>query len=179
MKLRTRFASSLIILTSLFWFAASVHAGGWVVISLDNAPGPIQAGDTAHIGFMVRQHGKTPINNVSPTLTATNQETGETITVSATQAGKVGHFEATVTLTEAGQWDWSISAPPFPQQQQFAPLTVIPAETTVASSASITLTDNWRTAMRWGGGSLLALAILLALVGERRRRDAIAAGSPA
>lgn len=174
----------LMILLGLFLLAKPAQAGGWVVITLDALPGPVHAGDRLDLGFVVRQHGVTPIDSVSPRLMAVNRESGETITADAEQIGKTGHFQVSVVFPEAGLWDWQISAPPFPQQAEFEPLTVLPAASGEATNLAPTasLTASARAAMRWGGAGLLGLAGLLTLatgVRQRRRQEAAATGSAA
>lgn len=111
--------------------AAGVLAGGWVVITLESLPGQVQSGEPLELSFMVRQHGQTPIHNVSPVLTATNKDTGRQIRAEAQPASEVGRFTVEINFPEAGAWEWSISAEPFQQRTTFAPLTVLAAETAV------------------------------------------------
>lgn len=149
-------------------------AGGWVVITLDELPGPIRAGKIVRLGFTVRQHGVTPINGVTPVLTTANPETGETITAEAQQVGETGHFEVAVVFPGAGTWEWRLKAPPFPQETHFEPITVLPAASTGDTILSVGVTPGEaRAAMRWAGAGLLGAAALLTLVG-RRRRDRVA-----
>lgn len=183
MRRKSKLAGILIIVILLLLLVQPALAGGWVVITLDGLPGPIHAGETVNLGFMVRQHGERPLNDVSPRLSAVNRESGETITVDAEQVGETGHFQVAVVFPSAGAWDWQLSAPPFPQQVEFEPLTVLPAasgETTTPSLSASTLASNVRAAMRWSGAGLLGLAGLLALaalVGQRRRQKEAAKGA--
>ena len=173
MKCKRRVTPLLILLLSLL-LAATAHAGGWVVITLDALPGHVRAGETIHLGFMVRQHGKRPIDGVSPALTATHTETGETVRAEARQAGPTGHFEVDVTFPVAGTWEWQIAAPPFFQQTQLEPLTVLPAAAAAASTTLIAA--GTRSLLRWGGLLLLALAALLTLLAQRPPEEAVTPG---
>ncbi len=167
-------------LLALLLLARPAAAGSWVVVTLDELPGPVRAGDTLRVGFIVRQHGVRPINSVSPVLTAVNPETGETITAEAEQVGATGHFEATVVLPEAGAWAWQITVPPFPRESRFEPLTVLPAAPAGDGPLSFVAAGagEARAAMRWAGALLLAAAAVLTLI-SRRRREAVAARSTA
>lgn len=158
-------------LMALLLLAGSAAAGGWVAITLDELPGRVRAGEEVRVGFMVRQHGVTPINSVEPVLTATNRETEETITAEAQQVGATGHFEATVVFPEAGDWAWRIGVPPFAQETEMAPLTVLPAADPLFRSPpeGERAAANARAAMRWAGAGLLLAAAALALIGRRRR----------
>src|SRR5215510_963883 len=61
-----------ITLTLLFAFVVvlPVFAGGWAVITLDELPTDVVAGKSLTIGFMVLQHGRTPMTDLKPTVTA-------------------------------------------------------------------------------------------------------------
>ena len=165
MQWKRRVTPFLILLFSLL-LAATAHAGGWVVITLDALPGHVRAGETINLGFMVRQHGKRPIDDVSPALTATHTETGETVRAEARPAGPTGHFEVDVTFPAAGEWTWQIAAPPFPQPTELEPIVVLPAA--AGAGSSLAAVDIVRGLLRWGGVGLLALAALLALLSRRR-----------
>lgn len=156
----------MVALAALLLAAGPAAAGGWVAITLDELPGQVRAGEEVRVGFMVRQHGVTPINSVEPLLTATHRETGETITAEAEQVGPTGHFEATAVFPEAGEWAWRIGVPPFAQETEMAPLTVLPA---AAGHALFPAASGARSAMRWAGVVSLVVAAALALVGRRRR----------
>ena len=72
-------------LAALLALAAPALAGGWAIVTLDTLPREARAGETLHLGFMVRQHGKTPINDVSPYLLATKQGTTQAVQADARQ----------------------------------------------------------------------------------------------
>ena len=172
MTTKKRVITATIILLALL-LAVPAFAGGWVVITLDALPGEVRAGETVHIGFMVRQHGVRPTDDVSPALSATNRDTGETITAEAEQSGTTGHYKVTVLFPAEGVWEWQIAAPPFTQQTQLEPITVLPpaAAETGASSATA---GSARSFLRWSGAGLLVLAAVLILLGQRQRPKAAA-----
>jgi len=179
MRNKTSLACILIILIGQLFLVKPALAGGWVVITLDALPGPVHAGEMVHLGFVVRQHGLTPINLVSPRLTAVNQDTGETITVDAAQVGETGHFELAVVFPGAGVWEWQIAAPPFPQQVQLEPLSVLPALSIETATSPEPAASGMPQTMRWTGAGLLGLAAMLAFMAEQRRRSVAAPGSAA
>lgn len=117
---RTRIALGLTILLSLM-FAAPAFAGGWAIITLDELPGTVTAGEPLKVGFMVRQHGQTPMKDLSPTVTA-RLSSGEKFVVNAEAEGKPGHYVATLTFSREGDWDWSIQA--FTMDQKMPTLSV-------------------------------------------------------
>ena len=108
--------------------AAPVLAGGWAVVTLDRLPAQIVAGEPVTIGFLVRQHGRTPVGDLEPQITAARADTGQSFAVAAQAEGKVGHYAARLTFPSAGTWRWSIQAfgfgqpmPPLAVQASTAP----------------------------------------------------------
>ena len=183
---RSIFALTLVAL-ALLALAAPALAGGWAVVTLDRLPANVRAGETLRLGFMVRQHGKTPINDVTPYLRATRPGVSEILRVDARQEGRVGHFVLDVTFPSAGAWNWQIVPEPF-EGTAFAPLTVLPAAAPAQGSpagseplpaAGIFGLD--RSVLRWGGLALLIVAGGLALAAQRGvfgRRQAARAQPP-
>lgn len=96
-------------------------AGGWAVITLDDLPGNVVAGEPLTIGFTVRQHGHTPMVGLTPTVRATLY-TDEQFVVRAFPEGEPGHYTATLTFPQEGEWSWSIQA--FTMDQPMPALTV-------------------------------------------------------
>jgi len=157
-------------------FTTTLFAGGWVVITMETLPGQIQAGEDVPISFWVRQHGQTPIHNVSPLVIG--KAGGEEIRVEATKGKEVGLFEATLNFPTAGEWEWSIKAEPFPQTSELAPLMVLdPHPVTAAAGEQLVISEvrsafgSLQTVMQAGGLALIGIAILLALRDRRRQRD--------
>ena len=50
--------------------ALPVFAGGWAVITLDELPMNVVAGESLGIGFTVRQHGRNSIPGLDPIIVA-------------------------------------------------------------------------------------------------------------
>lgn len=111
---------------------ANTLAGGWAVITLDELPTQVNAGEPFTISFMVRQHGRTPMGELSPTISARNTNNGESINVVADPQGEIGHYTATLAFPSAGTWDWSIQA--FSMDQPMPPLSVLGGKTSIAPS---------------------------------------------
>jgi len=106
----SRFRRALLLVTIFtFAFAIPVFAGGWAVISLDELPVGVVAGEPYTVGFTVLQHGRTPMTDLSPTVTARIAK-GEILTFFAEPQGKPGHYMATLTFPTNGEWEWSIQA---------------------------------------------------------------------
>ena len=99
--------SSLVLLLAQ---AFSTYAGGWAVVTLDELPTQVVAGQPLQIGFVVRQHGRTPVSGLSPAISAVHTDSGKTVRATATSQGEEGHYVATLDLPSAGTWKWSVDA---------------------------------------------------------------------
>ena len=94
---------------SLAWFTRA-FAGGWAVITLEEIPRQPQVGEAITVAFVVRQHGRTPMVDLHPVITARNEATGAALTEEATAEGEPGRYVASLTFPSAGEWDWRIQA---------------------------------------------------------------------
>jgi hypothetical protein len=111
-------------------FTVPVFAGGWAVITLDELPAEVPANQPVEIGFTVLQHGKTPLGGLSPTIDAQLVGGNKTVLFKAEDQGELGHYVATLTFPEPGQWSWTIDAFYFPQAMPT--LSVVPAAQSTA-----------------------------------------------
>lgn len=158
-------------------------AGGWAVITLDEWPDQVIAGQPLSIGFVVRQHGNWPLAGLTPQVTVVHQDTGNSLTVTAPAEAETGHYRANLILPQPGTWRWSIQA--FSMDQPMPPLEVVapaanqhpvPLLWLIAgiSLAGVTGTSIlwWRTRAGW------ALGLVLAAVLAGGLSVALAAGRP-
>jgi mono/diheme cytochrome c family protein len=133
---KLRFALGLTLILS-FALTIPVFAGGWAVVTLDELPTNVVAGEPLTIGFTVLQHGRTPVDGLKPTITFTLYKEKQVV-FDAKEDGKPGHYSATVILPKEGEWNWSINAfgkSPMPAISVTAPAVAIetqPVETAAA-----------------------------------------------
>src|SRR5215207_11731011 len=126
MFMSSRFSISVgLALLLALGFTFSGFAGGWAVITLDELPTDVLAGEPLTIGFTVRQHGITPMSGLDPTVTASLLENDEFV-VHAEAGDKPGHYTATLTFPKEGNWEWSIQA--FTMDQPMPSLNVTAAQ---------------------------------------------------
>jgi cytochrome c551/c552 len=124
MKQMTRFLWAGGILVTILLLALPAFAGGWAVATLDTLPDYAVAGQPLTIGFIVRQHGVTPLDGLSPAIRiARPGEYGEVV-ASATDDGG-GHYSATFTFPESGEWNWVIETGFWPEVQPMPALIVL------------------------------------------------------
>ena len=113
---------------------SAMQAGGWVVVTLKELPRAVRAGEPVAFTFIVRQHGQRAIHLDGAQLVATQPGSGETIRFEAEPVEPEGHHRVVATFPEAGAWEWYFEPSPFPPNGDFAPLTVLPAETAIGST---------------------------------------------
>ena len=94
------------------------------MITLDELPSNVVAGEPLSIGFTVLQHGRTPMTDIRPTVTAQLADT-EKMVIPAEPKGNPGHYVATLTFPKEGNWEWSIQA--FTMDQRMPVLNVATA----------------------------------------------------
>ena len=168
---RFRIALGLALLLSVI-FAIPAFAGGWAVITLDELPTNVVAGEPLTIGFTVLQHGKTPMDGLYPIVTATLLKDAQFV-VTAESEGKPGHYTATLTFPKEGNWEWSIQA--FSMDQPMPTLSVAaPVAGTVSQPAAKTepasISPLWIVRMSALGIGLLGLVFAF----RRKSRIAVA-----
>lgn len=171
----TRISRSLTValLLSLI-FVVPAYAGGWAVITLDELPSNVVAGEPLKIGFTVLQHGKTPMPGLTPTITANLNKEAEFV-VSAEPEGKSGHYTATLNFPKEGEWQWSIQA--FTMDQTMPILNVAPA-LDVAANAPAAQAEPASPAispMMWMSFLAVAVGLVGALIAFRSRNRLVAA----
>ena len=165
---RSRISLILVLLASLI-FAAPAFAGGWAVITLDEMPSNVVAGEPLTIGFTVLQHGRTPMVGLTPTITA-NLYKDQEFVVKAEPEGKTGHYTATVTFPKEGEWRWSIQA--FTMDQTMPMLSVaapIAAEVSAPNAAKTEPAPVSASPTVVVSVAVLVLGLVGAVIGIRRR----------
>ena len=172
----------------VLFVAAPAAAGGWAVSTLDQPPSTLVAGQDTQVGFVIRQHGKTPVNPDSGTIgiRLTEQATGRVYEFPAAQTGPTGHFVATVRPPTAGAWTWEVLQGWF-APQELGPITVVglaasplsaqAAPTVVATAPGV---EWWRVAAITVAGGLGLVFLADLVLGRRsaRRRDGLASRAP-
>ena len=145
---------------------ASAPGGGWATVGIAPMPTGVDAGDRWTPTVTVLQHGRTPLDGVSPAITIRNDRAGVVKTFPASPTGEPGKYRAEVVFPTDGRWAYTVDDG-FGGTHTFAPVTVQPPGDGVPVG-------------RWVLGTVAALAgaaVLLAFL--RRRRDEPAVAAPA
>jgi len=99
----------VLVLTALLISTVPALAGGWAVVTLEDLPTQVAAGEPITLEFSVRQHGRALVPGYEPVIQARNQQTGQTIRATASPSGQVGHYRATLTFPSTGDWAWTVA----------------------------------------------------------------------
>ncbi|HWM11444.1 MAG TPA: hypothetical protein VNO82_18950, partial [Solirubrobacteraceae bacterium] len=149
--------------------AGTAHAGGWATVQL-GAPAPksLDSGEPWRVELIVKQHGITPLDGVTPSVEITG-EAGAVRKFEARPTGRPGTYVAEVTYPSAGTWktriyDGFTDAVP----HRLSPMTVAPAlgTATAASDGGF----PWPQAVAVALVALLFLGGILATLGLPRPR---------
>ena len=154
--------------------AVPVFAGGWAVITLDELPTDVVAGEPLTIGFTVLQHGQTPMTDLHPIVVANLHKETEFKTIAEAE-GKPGHYTATLTFPKEGEWSWSIQA--FTMDQKMPMLTVA-APAIAAANPPVIVEEtaaSFASPMILVSAAVLALGLAGAVVGYRRKSPPVLA----
>jgi hypothetical protein len=163
---RTIFVIGLTLLLAMA-FTIPALAGGWAVITLDELPGQVEANQPLEVGFMIRQHGVTPLSGQSPVIRAHLDGSTEAVRVVAEEKGEVGHYAATLTLPQTGEWQWEIEA--FGAAQPMPALTVVEAAMAVTKSEPATVPTNFNNYLSLLAGGVGLLGVVGGLLALKRK----------
>ena len=168
---------------------AVANAGGWATAQLSSTPDDVGAGKPWKVDITVLQHGRTPVQGVTPRVQISSGDT--TREFAAKPTGKAGVYRAEVVFPTAGTWDYVVldgfndgvphtfpsvrigdgaaaPAAPSPPQPASAPAPAPPSDDGIAA--------GWL----WGAAAALALALLVLGADRLRRRpDASRGAEPA
>ena len=175
--------------------ASPAAAGGWAASTLDEPPAALVAGQDHQVGFMILQHGKTPVNpdQGQVGIRLFEPSSGESLTFPAVQQGPVGHFVSTVNVPTVGAWQWEVLQGWF-EPQPLGPINVVASASAVSAAASGGATtaaatssgassgarvDGWRIAAVVIAGLLLVAFFAELLLGRRKDRKPVPAPTQA
>jgi hypothetical protein len=96
---------TLALLLAALATAAGASAGGWATAGISpRVPDDPGGGTTWNTTITVLQHGRTPLDGVSPAVILRNSVTGEERRFAASPTGEPGRYAAAVTFPASGRW---------------------------------------------------------------------------
>lgn len=112
---------SVVVCTGAFAF------GGWAVVTVEDVPEYLVAGESVPLSFVVRQHGVTRLNGLSPSVTLRSGSTSETIDARAN--GATGRYVASLKAPRAGEWTITVNSGFGPSKTTMLPLKAVASGT--------------------------------------------------
>ena len=100
-------------------------AGGWATVGLSSLPDDIEAGGTWSVDLTILQHGRTPLEGVTPVVRLNRDGGSETFTFTAKPTDTIGVYRAEVRFPAAGTWRYEIWDG-FTQTHTYKPVEVSP-----------------------------------------------------
>src|SRR5207248_9270794 len=97
--------------------------GGWAVITVEQLPDYVVAGQPVTLTFTVRQHGVTRLSGLKPRSEARSGDL--TTTATASPGRETGQYASTLSLPRAGEWTITIHSGFLDRQVTLLPLSVI------------------------------------------------------
>lgn len=101
----------------------AASAGGWATVGLSSLPNDTPAGGTWSVDLTVLQHGRTPLEGISPTLTIVNGD-GDTRSFTGTPTGTPGVYRVDVVFPAEGTWSYQVWDD-FSQTHTFKPVEIV------------------------------------------------------
>jgi hypothetical protein len=151
--------------------APGAAGGGFATAGLSSTPEGIAAGTPWSVDITVLQHGRTPLDGLTPKVRIRSGDT--TRQFIARPTGRPGVYRAEVVFPAAGRWSYEVLDGFIDATPHTFPAVDIAGGGTAPARADGGIAAGWL----WGAGAALALA--LAVVGvDRRRRSPAHAGAP-
>ena len=111
---------------------AGAFFGGWAIVTVEQVPEYVAAGEPVTLRFVVRQHGVEPMKGLRPTIEA--RAGGKTARAAAEPGRSTGHYVATLSLPEPGSWTLTIHSGFGTSQLTLLPIPAIRPGTTAPSA---------------------------------------------
>src|SRR5260370_42449090 len=98
----TRRSFALMLTATVTLRPATIGAGGWAVVTIDELPARVVAGRPLALAFTVRQHGKTLLSGLKPSIEAKSGILNASALAAALQTP--GPYIVTIVQPQAGDW---------------------------------------------------------------------------
>jgi hypothetical protein len=143
-------------------------AGGWATVGMSSTPDGVQPGKPWVVDMTVLQHGRTPLEGLSPSLTIVNGDARQTFRAKETK--EPGVYRVSVTFPTAGLWNYQVDDGFISGQPHTFKAIRIGAPGSTAPAANTTPADDGGPSLIWLIGGLALLAAAAALLLARRPR---------
>ena len=162
---------------ALLVVAPSAFAGGWATVGLSSTPAGIQPGKPWNVNMTVLQHGRTPLDGLSPTITIRNGDATKTLRREADRQARRLRARASCSRAPASGPTRSTTASSPASRTRTRPCRSAPRPS--APAAAATTADDGGLALGWlaiGGIALAARGRRACSSGTATQRHRSAAG---
>ena len=99
----------LLIAVPLLFLAltATAFGGGWATVGMSSTPEGVQPGKPWVVDMTILQHGRTPLQDLNPTLTIVNGDNRQTF--HAKESKEPGVYRVSVTFPSSGLWRYEVN----------------------------------------------------------------------
>jgi hypothetical protein len=160
----------LLIPLALLLAAPAALAGGFATAGLSSTPAGIAPGQPWKVDITVLQHGRTPLQGLTPKVRIRSGGTTREFTAAPTR--KAGVYRAEVVFPKAGRWDYEVLDGFINESPHTFPAVDIGAGAPAATTAPPAPASDGGIAAGWLWGAGAALLLALAVFGLDRRRHA-------
>jgi len=162
-----RTSAAALAIIALLALPAAALGGGWATVGLSSTPDGLEPGATWNVELDVRQHGRTPLSDVHPTVRITSGVLSRTFATEPT--GKPGVHRASVTFPRAGTWRYVVDDG-FSRRHGYPPVRIEAGAAPAAAAAPTGRATAYDRVALAALAGIAATALALALVLPRRRR---------
>lgn len=117
--------SPFLALASATMVAVTAYAGGWATVTVKHMPEYLVVGQPAELRLLVRQHGVSPLDELTVAVRATAPGGIEARAIAKSVAGVRGEYTALLTVPAAGDWTIRIDTD-WPATPALLPVKAIP-----------------------------------------------------
>ena len=89
--------------------AGTANAGGFATVGLSSLPTGIGPGELWDPDITIRQHGVTPLDGLTPTLTIRSVSSGASHDFTGSPTGEPGVYRVHVVFPESGDWNIAVA----------------------------------------------------------------------
>jgi hypothetical protein len=173
----------LLIPLALLIAAPPAFGGGWATVGLSSTPAGTPPGEPWNVDLTLLQHGRTPLQGVTPTIHIRSGDATRQFTAEPT--AKPGVYHARVVFPNAGRWTYEVDDGFVSDFRHTFPAVEIgeggsPAAPVAAPPAPAPAPDDGGIAVGWlwGAGAALMLALAVLVLDLRRRTAQVQPRTP-
>ena len=100
---------ALSVLVAALVVVGTANAGGFATVGISSLPTGVGPGEPWDPEITIRQHGVTPLEGLTPTLTISDDATGASHDFTASATGEPGVYRAHVVFPESGSWNIAVA----------------------------------------------------------------------